>query len=68
MSNYVRIGEPVNFYTVVESARQRGEVAIGYRVGYQVRDASKAYGVVVNPHKSSMYTFKPNDSVIVLKA
>ncbi len=68
MSNYVKIGDPINFYTVVESARQRGEIAIGYRVGYQVRDASKAYGVVVNPHKSSMYTFKPNDSVIVLKA
>ena len=28
--SYVETGRPVNFYTVVESARRRGEVAIGY--------------------------------------
>ncbi len=32
VSEYVRVGEPVNFYTVVEAARRRGEVAFGYRL------------------------------------
>ena len=28
---YVEPGVPLNFYTVVEAARRRGEVAVGYR-------------------------------------
>jgi ion channel POLLUX/CASTOR len=31
-SDYVDLGRPVSFYTVVEAARRRGEVALGYRI------------------------------------
>jgi voltage-gated potassium channel Kch len=65
-SNYVRIGVPVNFYTVAEAARQRGEVALGYRLKAHATDAARAYGVVVNPTKSAPVTFAEWDRVIVL--
>ena len=56
----------VNFYTVVEAARRRGEVAIGYRLRADATDAVKAYGVVVNPKKSKTVTFTDKDWLIVL--
>ncbi|WP_026929393.1 CASTOR/POLLUX-related putative ion channel [Glycomyces tenuis] len=63
--HYVRTGVPVNFYTVAESARRRGELAIGYR---QVALAQQApgYGVVLNPDKAQQVVLQPGDKVIVL--
>jgi voltage-gated potassium channel Kch len=66
MGDYARLGEPLNFYTIVEAARQRGEVAIGYRRGAEATDAAKMYGVALNPDKSPKVTFAPEDHVIVL--
>jgi voltage-gated potassium channel Kch len=65
-SDYVRLGEPMSFYTVVEAARQRNEVALGYRLVRHAGDAAKAYGVVVNPTKSELVTFSEWDRLIVL--
>jgi hypothetical protein len=63
---YVSNGQPVNFYTVVDAARQRGEVAVGYRIGAQAKDAGRAYGVVINPPKTAEITFTQQDRIIVL--
>ena len=63
---YVKPGQSVNFYTVLEAARLRGEVAIGYRLQHQAHDASAAYGVRVNPVKSQSVSFKSADRIIVL--
>ncbi len=63
--DYVETGTPVNFYTVVEAARRRGETAIGYRIASESKDAGKAYGVHTNPKKSTEVTFAPEDKVIV---
>jgi voltage-gated potassium channel Kch len=63
---YVAIGQPVNFYTVVEAARRRGEVAFGYRIRALAEDAAQAHGVVVNPDKSKLITFAERDRIIVL--
>jgi hypothetical protein len=65
-TDYVAAGVTISFYTVVEAARRRGEVAIGYRVGALESDEAHDYGVVVNPAKSRSVTFAPNDQVIVL--
>lgn len=65
-SNYVKTGEPVTFYTVVEAARRKGEVALGYRIAARANDASQAYGVAVNPDKSRPITFADWDRIIVL--
>ncbi|MFL6333864.1 MAG: CASTOR/POLLUX-related putative ion channel [Pyrinomonadaceae bacterium] len=65
-SDYVLTGRAVNFYTVAEAARRRGETAIGYRLERHAGDASRAYGVRVNPPKSEPLTFQPEDRIIVL--
>jgi len=65
-TDYVHLGEPMNFYTVIAAAQRRNEIAIGYRIAGQSDDASKAYGVVINPTKSDMITFSEWDRIIVL--
>jgi Trk K+ transport system NAD-binding subunit len=64
--DYVETGLPVNFYTVVEAARRRGEIAIGYRIFSEQHDADKSYGVRTNPRKSAEIVFVARDKVIVL--
>jgi voltage-gated potassium channel Kch len=66
VSDYVSTGESINFYTVLESARNKGETAIGYRIAEHLHDSEKAYGVKVNPAKSVSITFSENDKIIVL--
>ena len=66
VSDYVVTGQPVNFYTVTEAARRRGETAIGYRIDSESNNAGKAYGVHANPKKSEKVTFAPEDKVIVI--
>jgi len=65
-AEYVTPGSPVDFYTVLEAARRRGETAIGYRVQADAHNAQKGYGVTVNPLKSASITFTASDRVIVL--
>ncbi|MCX7880107.1 MAG: NAD-binding protein [Ignavibacteria bacterium] len=67
---YVELGRPVNFYTVLESARERDEIAIGYKLReskprYQ-GDSMLAYGVRVNPIKSNRIFFSEGDKIIVI--
>ena len=66
VSDYVAPGTPVNFYTVVEAARRRGETTLGYRITAEANNAGKAYGVHTNPKKSETVTFSPEDTVIVI--
>jgi ion channel POLLUX/CASTOR len=64
--NYVALQQEVNFYTVMEAARSRGEIAIGYRLERHAHDASRAYGVRVNPPKSQAISFTAEDKIITL--
>ncbi len=66
IKDYVLTNRPVNFYTLLEAAADRGETAIGYRIQEHATDASKAYGVVVNPDKNIKLQFTENDRIIVL--
>jgi hypothetical protein len=61
--DYILPGRPVNFYTVVEAARRRGHVAIGYK---QQPQSGEESGIVVNPEKSKMLTFSEADRIVVL--
>lgn len=63
---YVALNRPLDFYTVVEAARRRGEIAIGYRRHAHAREADENYGIVLNPRKSEQVTFAPADRIIVL--
>jgi hypothetical protein len=68
VADYVATGRPVTVATIVEAARRLEEVAIGYRIRAESNDATRAYGVHVNPRKSATVTFHPDDKVIVLAA
>jgi len=62
---YIRPGYPVDMYTIVESAKRRSEVALGYRLAAHSHEAPN-YGIFLNPAKSQSVTFQPGDKVIVL--
>lgn len=64
--NYVTLDRPVNFYTVVEAARRRGESAIGYRCKADANNVARAYGTVLNPVKDNFIQFQPQDTIILL--
>lgn len=66
VTDYIKLGKPVNFYTILESAARKNEVAIGYRKISEARNANMGYGVVVNPKKSDLITFTDKDKIIVL--
>ena len=65
-SDYVTLGQSTPYRTLVDAARRRGEVAIGYRLASKSNDASSGYGVAVNPPKSTAVTFGPEDRLIVI--
>ncbi len=64
--DYVKPGSTVDFYTVLDSASRRHEVAIGYRVMKHEHNPNEQYGIVVNPVKSDKVTFCAEDKIIVL--
>lgn len=66
ITDYVKTGVEVNFYTLIESARRKGQVAIGYRIVENQFVADKDYGVLVNPIKSEKVRFAESDKLIVL--
>jgi voltage-gated potassium channel Kch len=66
IADYVQTGTPIDFYTVVESARRRGEVAIGRRIVAHAKDPKHQYGIKVNPKKSEKVTYAEDDRIIVL--
>lgn len=66
VNNYVREGENINFYTVLESASRLNESAIGYRITSQSSDSELHFGVKINPNKSDTICFSKDDYIIVL--
>jgi hypothetical protein len=68
VGSYVKLGDPLTFYTIVESARRQNEVALGYRLHAEASSAVRNYGIVLNPLKSQQVQFSPNDRIIVLAA
>jgi len=66
VEQYIYLGQPVNFYTLLEAARQRDEVAIGYRLLSEARDAKTDFGVHLNPRKSESINFSAGDRIIVV--
>jgi ion channel POLLUX/CASTOR len=67
---YVELGRPVNFYTVMESARQQNQIALGFKLAKTKKryegDRLLAYGVIVNPPKSHQVFFNEGDKIIIL--
>lgn len=66
IGEYVTTGQPVNFYTVTEAARRRGETTIGYRIMSESHNSEKSYGIHTNPRKSEKVSFATEDKLIVI--
>lgn len=63
-SDYVALGKELSYWHVVEAARARGEVAIGYRIASG--NGKTGDGVKVNPPKGAPVRFGAEDRVIVV--
>lgn len=66
VTRYLNINREVDFYTVLESAKRKGETAIGYRLCSEAYDSGKSYGVHVNPLKTERLKFSDGDKIIVI--
>lgn len=56
----------VNFYTLIEAAKLKNELAIGYKIASQSGNRENNYGIYLNPVKSKNFTLSKEDSIIVL--
>jgi K+/H+ antiporter YhaU regulatory subunit KhtT len=71
--NYVHLDQTINFFTLIDSAANKGETAIGYRMNEFANTPSRfvgfkemTYGVIINPEKNDTFKLNSYDSVIVL--
>ncbi len=65
-TDYIKAGEKVNFYTIIEATARRGESALGYKLNEFARNPDKKYGVFLNPLKSKEIVITDKDKIIVL--
>jgi len=66
VQRYVSTKQPVNFYTVSQSASELNEIALGYRINSKRNDSDASYGIAVNPNKNDSVIFAEDDMIIVL--
>jgi hypothetical protein len=62
-SHYVEPGRPVNFYTIVEAARRKSEIAIGH---FRDGDGEAGSGLTINPRKTTMTSYGGDDRIVVI--
>lgn len=63
---YVTPGAETSVATVAESARRRGETAIGYKINDLASLSDRRAGVCVNPRKDERLRFTADDKIIVV--
>lgn len=66
VTDYVKAGEEVDFYTITEAALQKREMFIGYKIAKNANKSADNYGITINPSKKQKYTFAPEDKLIVI--
>ncbi len=66
VGDYVLTGRSVNFFTVIEAAKRRGETAIGYRLLSESSQPAESFGVHLNPDKHQPVIYSEQDRIIVL--
>ncbi len=65
-ADFIALDQPLDFYTVIEAARQQNSIAIGYRISADANNRLKAYGIHINPKKSEKIVFSSQDKIIVI--
>ena len=69
VKNYINIDEPVNFFTILDSALHQNETAIGYRIKLTNHSATKTkdhFKIILNPDRRDQIIFNTDDKIIVL--
>ena len=62
---YVTPGS-MNYATLVEAARRRGEIAIGYRRIADAGNKKANFGIMLNANKNAVIDVDPADQLIVI--
>ena len=65
ITEYVDVSEPIDFYTICQSASLKGETAIGYQTSEREDLKTLNAGVNINPLKSKKRLYNPDDKLIV---
>ena len=65
ISDYIDISEPIDFYTICESALNKGHTAIGYQIADSEHLKELDSGIVINPVKSEEKLYNSEDMLIV---
>jgi voltage-gated potassium channel Kch len=65
IESYVALNREITFATVVDAARRRGEVAIGFRIQANI-SRPPTHGVELNPSKNTRVSFTWGDRIVVL--
>ena len=66
VTDYISLNTIVDFYTIIESANRKNQIAIGYKISSMSSDVNNSFGVVVNPIKSNQLNFNEFDKIIVI--
>ncbi len=73
ITNYVNVNKKINFYELVETAKLKNEIAIGYRLERyskvsvtKINNKLANFGIILNPYKNDYVDFSKGDSIIVL--
>ena len=64
--NYIDCRNEINFYTLLEAASLKNEVAIGYKLIEHETNPERNYGIVINPEKSAKIKLNEEDCIILL--
>ena len=65
ISDYIDISEPIDFYTICESALNKGQTAIGYQLADSEHLKELDSGIFINPVKSEERLYNSEDMLIV---
>jgi hypothetical protein len=66
VSLFTKLGTPITFNRIIEASLQQQTLAIGYRQMKYSQDATRFYGIVLNPDKDLPIIFRHDDKIIVL--
>jgi Trk K+ transport system NAD-binding subunit len=66
IEDYIQLGKPTNFYTLLERAAQANQTAIGYRHISDKENEHRNFGVHLNPRKDDLISFSSGDFLIVI--
>ena len=66
ITDYIKTDVEIDYYTLLESARRKNQIAIGYRIASFSQDINRNFGVVLNPLKSNKINLSDSDFLIVI--